>query len=332
MIKVVGPTSQTPPLFNSLFPSTIIFCTVVQKVSKANRVEQMQRIDRDEAVRVIATLLNSWNDEDRIEQLLQECESGGVIQNKPGRRPQNLVKAVYEKSLNNEAEEDDGNDGLIAADELVRKYGKLLAKGENVPDSLKRLYDKFKESGPISKAHIEEEEGIEEMVEEKKRAVKKVKPSRKSNVAEKASDNGMWKPGTKLEAEIMNDDFPHYKDCIHPVEVVKYLPKKEVYVCKMTAFEKEQYEWKPQYLHDPRGADKPKDVQNVHIRIRKRRAGKGKGTLVDGEVSDQGIWVKGKVVKEHNNQQYDVEHYSWKDDDGTKITSVGKEDIRSGYE
>lgn len=263
-------------------------------------------------------------------------EGAGLIQTKPGRRPQSLIQAVYEKCTKGE-EEDYGNNGLIVGDKLVRQYRRILSKGENVPDSLKGLYDKFKESGPISKAHMEEEEGIEEEnVEEKKRAKKKVKASRKSNtntnaVAENVVDdgNGVWIPGTKLEAEIMNDDFPHYKDCIHPVEIVKYLPKKEVYLCKMTAFKNEEYEWKAEYLHAPRGADKPKDLKNVHVRIRKRRA---KKKLVDGKVSDKGIWVKGKVVKEHNNQQYDVEHYAWRADDSTKITRIGKEDIRLKYE
>lgn len=143
---------------------------------------------------------------------------------------------------------------------------------------------------------------------------------------------GKWSPGTILEGEILSDDdYYHYHDCIHPVEVTKYNPETKLYLCQMLAFD-EKFDWKEEELHIPRNDDGTNKTfyinDKVHIRIRNRRVNR---TEVDGLLSEQGIWVKGVIVKKHKYGDFDVQHTAWRDNGGVKVTRVSPKDIRSPY-
>jgi hypothetical protein len=136
----------------------------------------------------------------------------------------------------------------------------------------------------------------------------------------------LWKVGTLLEAEMMDPNFPNYRDTIHPVKVVK-----EAYQCQLLAFEGETNVdvWNADLLHEPRDYS-PNESWNkddeVHFRIRNRKVGK---EMVDGDVSKDGIWVKG-IVAQSENGRIVVEHIDWggTNENERKVSHVLPTDIR----
>ncbi len=88
-----------------------------------------------------------------------------------------------------------------------------------------------------------------------------------------------WPAGTRLEAEMMDPDFPNYTDTIHLVEVMELLEDGR-YLCKLLAFDHITTDrWRPEWLHEQRGSNP--DVQwapgdSVHIRLRRRKDGRRK--------------------------------------------------------
>jgi hypothetical protein len=91
----------------------------------------------------------------------------------------------------------------------------------------------------------------------------------------------LWKVGTKLEAEMMDPNFPNYKDTIHPVKVVEVVDAGKGYRCRLLAFGGQQNVdvWNADLLHEPREFS-PNDNwvkgDKVHFRICNRKVGKVK--------------------------------------------------------
>jgi hypothetical protein len=146
--------------------------------------------------------------------------------------------------------------------------------------------------------------------------------------------NKIGAEGAILEAELLLDDeYPHYKDVIHPVQVLAYFPETQLYRCKLLAFpeEKKHCDWEFEELHEPRDYGEVNEAdKNVHVRIRKRRA--GNCWNVDGLLSEEGIWVKSKLLKKTKDGRYLVEHASWTmGGEPTKVRRVDPMDIRPGY-
>ena len=142
-----------------------------------------------------------------------------------------------------------------------------------------------------------------------------------------------WPVDTVLEAEMMDDNFPTYRDTIHPVRVVEVLNDGKEYRCEMLAFG-EQDVWAADLLHAVRAAEEAsadlKEGDLVHVRMRKRKV---RGKLVDGHASKDGIWVKGVLVQEAE-QEDDfalVEHADWERHEGRKRSRVRLEDIRRAW-
>jgi hypothetical protein len=81
-----------------------------------------------------------------------------------------------------------------------------------------------------------------------------------------------WPVGTVLDAEMMDDNFPNYRDTIHPVRVVEVLDGGKEYRCEMLAFG-EQDVWAADLLHPvlDEGAADLKKGDHVHFRIKKRK-------------------------------------------------------------
>jgi hypothetical protein len=132
---------------------------------------------------------------------------------------------------------------------------------------------------------------------------------------EKAELASGWKSGALLEAEMMDPDYPNYRDTLHPVRVVDVLDGGKKYRCQLLAFagENNEDEWDAEFLHDPREHDKNAKWEKgdmVHFRLRNRKVGKSK---VDGAVSEKGIWAKGVVAESQckENDRVVVEHVAW---------------------
>jgi hypothetical protein len=137
-----------------------------------------------------------------------------------------------------------------------------------------------------------------------------------------------WPIGTVLDAEMMDDNFPNYRDTIHPVRVVEVLDGGKEYRCEMLAFG-EQDVWAADLLHpvlDKAAADLKKG-DRVHFRIKKRKV---RGKLVDGHASKDGIWVKGLLLEMEDGFAL-VEHIDWEGHDGRKRSRVRLEDIRKAW-
>jgi hypothetical protein len=162
-------------------------------------------------------------------------------------------------------------------------------------------------------------------------------PHESSSMVKKRKPLDVWAVGTELEAEMMDPEFPNYIDTIHPVRVVEVLPNGE-YRCNLLAFGPEDCDvWPSALLHSPRpdgdinGAKAWKAGDQVHIRLRKRKAGKRYN--VDGSYSDQGIWVKGVVEGPDEQEQgcFIVRHTLWGLIVSTTTAIVEECDIRCAY-
>jgi hypothetical protein len=141
----------------------------------------------------------------------------------------------------------------------------------------------------------------------------------------------VWDVGTLLEAEMMDENFPDYKDTLHPVQVVEVLHNGKEYRCRLLAFDDEDV-WTADLLHKVRDSTGRKDYKNgdqVHIRIKNRRI--GRKSNVDGIVSSKGIWVKGTVVDGESRDGFIVvEHVDW-ESLAKKKSRVGFENARSCF-
>ncbi len=143
-----------------------------------------------------------------------------------------------------------------------------------------------------------------------------------------------WKVGTQLEAEMMDPNYPNYRDTIHPVKVVEMLDSGKAYRCQLLAFKDETNVdiWPAELLHEPRDFS-PNESWNkddkVHFRIYNRKVGKVK---VDGAVSKDGIWVKGVVAQsgKTENGRIVVDHVDWerKNESERKVSHVLPTDVR----
>jgi hypothetical protein len=137
--------------------------------------------------------------------------------------------------------------------------------------------------------------------------------------------------GTVLDAEMMDDNFPNYRDTIHPVRVVEVLDGGKEYRCEMLAFG-EQDVWTADLLHQvlDEGAADVKMGDRVHFRIKKRKV---RGKLVDGHASKDGIWVKGLLVQEAEKEDGFalVEHINWEGEENRKTSRVHLADLRKAW-
>jgi hypothetical protein len=141
----------------------------------------------------------------------------------------------------------------------------------------------------------------------------------------------LWKVGTLLEAEMMDPDYPDYRDTIHPVKVVEVIDSGKAYRCQLLAFGVVDV-WNADLLHEPRDYSPneswSKDDE-VHFRIRNRKVGK---EIVDGAVSKDGIWVKGIVAQSGKTGigRIVVEHIDWEreNESARKVSHVLPADIR----
>ena len=135
--------------------------------------------------------------------------------------------------------------------------------------------------------------------------------------------------GCVCEGEINNPRWPRYLDVLHPVQVVRY----NEYICRSLPFNsgKRTFSWLPEELHEPRDAEPvPQGTTNVHVRIRNRRVC---GQLVDGLHSEEGVWVKARVIVAHN-RTFLVEVPNWTTNEEMNRTDqrmriyVSSDDIR----
>ena len=143
----------------------------------------------------------------------------------------------------------------------------------------------------------------------------------------------IWPVGFLLEAEMMDPDFPNYRDTIHPVKVIEVMEGGTSYRCELLAFKNTSDIWTADLLHEPREHDENADWEKddkVHFRIRNRKVRNAK---VDQKASGKGIWVKGVVVKLEESGRVVIEHVDWGnvDEEGEvrkKVTHVLPTDIR----
>ncbi len=145
----------------------------------------------------------------------------------------------------------------------------------------------------------------------------------------------IWPVGSLLEAEMMDPNYPNYRDTLHPVKVIEVMDDGTAYRCELLAFKNSTDVWSADLLHESREHDENaqwKEDDRVHFRIRNRKVGKVK---VDGNVSKKGIWVKGVVVESRLQEsgRVVIEHVDWgnMDEEGEmrkKVTHVLPPDIR----
>lgn len=99
------------------------------------------------------------------------------------------------------------------------------------------------------------------------------------HVVDAGKNAHIWPVGSLLEAEMMDPEFPNYRDTIHPVKVIEVIDDGTSYRCELLAFQDTSDIWTADLLHEPREHDEnavwEKD-DKVHFRIRNRKVGKAK--------------------------------------------------------
>lgn len=107
----------------------------------------------------MATLLASWDETERIEQLFSECSSRCL--KRPG-KPVSIEK-VKERALEKNGEERNDDHGLIPADELIKSYHALM---KEAPAAVQDLYMELFH-GPVASQFEKEHNEMVELKEKR---------------------------------------------------------------------------------------------------------------------------------------------------------------------
>jgi hypothetical protein len=137
-----------------------------------------------------------------------------------------------------------------------------------------------------------------------------------------------WKVGELLEAEMGNPNNDYW-DTFHPVQVLSFNERTNLYKCRILAFEGADSldEFKEDRLTKPREREQYREYQvnePVHFFWMHRRVGK---RLVDCKSSNKGIWVKG-IVRVKKEDHLMVEHHDWSKGTGILLKKVTPMDLR----
>jgi hypothetical protein len=163
----------------------------------------------------------------------------------------------------------------------------------------------------------------------KNSSTKKKKRVRVEDDDDRRKTKQEFEVGLVYEAEL-SGVHKHYRDVIHPVTVLEFGGDTNTYRCQLNAFwEDASIDWyEASQLHQLRSSEPGpwKSGQHVHIRIRDRTV---QGKLVDGRLSEVGVWVKATIVKRNGNT-YTAQHTNWLDE-GSIESQVMSTDIRSAF-
>jgi hypothetical protein len=207
-------------------------------------------------------------------------------------------------------------------DDESKKGGKAEGNNKKVRKSRKKV---AKKKGT---------EGVKKLDDEKEMA--------EDEKEKEGEEEKRWEKGKRLEAEMMDPEFPQYLDTMHPVEVMEYLEDTNQYRCKLLAFANPDVVdvWEANMLHELREQDLGlvfKKNDPVHVRIRNRsvtKKGKDKKRNrkeeIDGLVANDGIWMKARIVRKMK-EEYEVEHRDWSMLNETAKRVVKNEDVRELY-
>ena len=343
-------------------------------------------------VKVIASVLGSWDDVKRIADLMVQCEEAGFIKRYTGKSPK---KRSYESTVHAQKSRE-GKDALL--DVATLEEHRVAFASDPCPEELRTLFYQFFEEAPSAVA-----EQNEEPVSKKRGRKKQVTESSAELEANEGSTNGKRgrgddddndyndnddddnddddfvekgsdKPGRasrgrsraravaleldeaagrgrppksrrasprakqhKQQFEVgvvydaaLSGSSPDYSDVIHPVIVLEFDARNDLYHCQLLAFWEDSTDWYvPSQLHTMRGAGQGpwKAGDHVQIRIRRRTVD---GNAVDGNLGDAGVWVKGQIVN-RTKKGYKVQHVSWVNENPA-YASVGPEDVRDDWD
>jgi hypothetical protein len=120
-----------------------------------------------------------------------------------------------------------------------------------------------------------------------------------------------WQVGDEAE-QLFTD--PQYRDIFHPVRFVSINEKKNTASVQMLAFSTDNIA-KEEDMNDffPHRGPEPNLLyrvgDSVHFRMFGRRVA---GIKVDGEVTEEGVWVKG-IITDMNQEdgEFQIRHWDW---------------------
>lgn len=322
-------------------------------------------------VKIVASLLGSWEDPKRIAGFLVQCERAGFIKRYTGKSP---MRNSYESTVHAQKSREK-KEPLLDAGAL--EDHRAAFEADQCPEELRNLFSDFcggggGGGGGDSVVEEEEEEeldgGASSAVEDEEededgdedvQAVPKSSPAAAAAVKQKgkgkkrgrnqahqarqespkaANKKNQKKKKKQQQFQVgvvydaaLNGSAVDYKDVIHPVIVLEWDAQKDLYLCQLLAFWEDSKDW-----YDPSQLHPMRAAEEgpwaVDDDVQIRiRGRKVRGVAVDGNLDEAGVWVKGHVVQ-RNQDLYKVQHVNWTDQKKPAFTTLRPADMRGEWD